>query len=280
MRAILFVFGALLATLACGPQRPPATAPPPPCEALQTRCDGTVVQLCSADGAWIAVEDCAQVLPQAAQCTPAGCVREGPATAATLTRAVVAADVVSWAVHLQRQLDFEVFNALDEQSPIATLNDWMARLGVLDRDAYRTRFATTIGRAVFVPFALGTPLGPWSLDAQIRVLGHEATHVVQNTPNLPQFAWRYLTAPAYRAAAEAEAYAADAEIGWQLWRAPPQPQWVFDALGSYLLRDGDRAFARSYMGLRMQTIVVAQSYSSRACVEVLSWGRARGLIAP
>lgn len=55
---------ALAFAAACSP-RP---SPVPACEALSTRCEGSVVQLCTPDGAWEPTVDCAEVEPGAWRC--------------------------------------------------------------------------------------------------------------------------------------------------------------------------------------------------------------------
>lgn len=277
-RLLAFVVGFVF-VLACGPQHPPPPAPPP-CAPDAVRCDGETLALCASDGAWTEVQRCPDVRPLA-HCVPtpdsARCVLDGPVQLATLTRELTAEDVASWGLWVERAFGAVLHNSLDADSPIAVLNDHLAALGILEPDAYRTSFAATVGRAIFAPFALGESHGQWTLPVQVRVLGHEATHVVEFYREGAHFVWNYVARPPYRARAEAAAYSADQEVGWHLFRDPPSPEGVYDSLGSYHLPEADRRYAWRYVALRALT-TAAGGCSSRACTEALAWARWRGLL--
>jgi hypothetical protein len=51
------------------------------CDPEDTRCNGTVVQVCASDDDWQFVEDCADVLPDAWECCETALVWEGEETA-------------------------------------------------------------------------------------------------------------------------------------------------------------------------------------------------------
>jgi hypothetical protein len=164
---------------ACAAQRP-APPPAPPCSPEAVQCAGEVLVLCDTTGAWVDVQRCPDVRPPAhclASSDSARCVLDGPVQLATLTRELTPADVQSWAVWITRAADAALHNSLDPDSPIAVLNDHLAALGILERDAYRQHFAASIGRAIFAPFAPGVERGAWTLPGQVRVLGHETEHV-------------------------------------------------------------------------------------------------------
>lgn len=97
-----------------------------------------------------------------------------------------------------------------------------------------SRYATAIGRRIFLPFTPGEFSDQWPAWSQGRIIVHEAEHVEQFRLD-PLFPARYLLATPWRAIYEAQALAA----GWQFdrWRGakhlPPDQQAL--SLHSYAL---------------------------------------------
>src|SRR5262249_28101861 len=91
----------------------------------------------------------------------------------------------------------------------------LGALGIVNREEFLRRFATTIGKRIYLPFDVGDAAQGWSLWSQVAVLTHECQYIVQYNANGPLgFSWRYLTNTAARAAFEAEAYRCQLELQW------------------------------------------------------------------
>ena len=85
--------------------------------------------------------------------------------------------------------------------------------GIMDADDFLSKYTTTIGKRIYVPFEIGTESEDWSLWDQILVCVHEHEHVEQfNREGALWFASKYLFSTAGRAAYEAESYRCDMEI--------------------------------------------------------------------
>lgn len=156
-------------------------------------------------------------------------------------------------------------------------------LGIVGRARFLEDMATTIGTVVYVP-------ADWDLDRKVRVLVHEATHVLQYAPPsdvtplesvldraghalllarwpdlgkaLPlsqsrvsvsglAFAWLYLVEPEERARFEAESYAAGMEISRMRDGVTPALDDVGRSLCcAYALPPAEQAFARTILRSR------------------------------
>jgi len=89
---------------------------------------------------------------------------------------------------------------------------FLGAIGIVDRAAFASRFVTTLGRTVYVPFVPGEPSADWSLWSQIEVLAHECQHIRQHDDRGLRFERDYLMSTAKRAHLEAEAYAVNAAL--------------------------------------------------------------------
>lgn len=115
-------------------------------------------------------------------------------------------------------------------------------LGIVDRDSFLTRFTTTIGRRIYIPFSIGdaSTLDLWS---QIVLCVHEHQHVVQHDKLGLRYEITYLVSKAARARYEAEAYRSELELA--AWRGLPPPdfQQLALLLSSYGVDEADREMA-------------------------------------
>lgn len=113
-------------------------------------------------------------------------------------------------------------------------------MGILDADAFMTKFVTTLWRRIYVPFTVGEIGSSWSLWDQIVVCVHEHQHVEQlQRDGWFKFTTQYLTSSAKRAMYEAEAYRSDMEM-W-FWRTGEllSPHSLAGSLVSYNCKVGD-----------------------------------------
>lgn len=171
--------------------------------------------------------------------------------------------------------------------------------GVVKRRTFLESMATTIGTVIYIP-------AEWPIEHKLRVLVHEATHVLQYAPrdkastlertvtasmhalmnarfpslvrDLPltqtrisvsglAFAWLYLVEPEERARFEAEAYASGMEFARMRTGTTPALDDVGESLCcAYALDAAEQSFARTI--LRSRRVEVLEGvYRSTAAKE-------------
>jgi hypothetical protein len=124
--------------------------------------------------------------------------------------------------------------------------------GLPKGDDFMTRFATTIGKEVFLPKSIRE--NPLSV---LEVVTHEAQHVVQFNDTNIEFAWFYLTDASARAQFEADAYASGIAVRGWLTGAPHTDSipWVLDSLvKSYHLKESDKVYAEAALKSHMASL--------------------------
>jgi len=133
--------------------------------------------------------------------------------------------------------------------------DLLDGLGIVQRDTFMTRFVTTIGKVIYVPFDVGAVNG-WSLWDQIGVCAHEHQHVVQETRlGAATFGTQYLLDPDARGVLEAEAYRVSLTLDfWHLGKMPFIPVYA-DLLKSYGVPRETVDFVSQYGGLSAVSIL-------------------------
>lgn len=137
-----------------------------------------------------------------------------------------------------------------EQSQLATSED------------FRNRFATTVFRTIFLPFAPGVPDEVWTLEQQLAVIAHESIHVDQyNRLGIDVMVANYGTS-AGRAMLECEAYAVQALVMQALGMETREAVFT-ELMSSYALRDGDNLAFAAALRSRMST---SQTESGRAAL--------------
>lgn len=135
-----------------------------------------------------------------------------------------------------------------DEGVMGDLAELLGRMGVLDTQDFLTRYTTTLGDTIHVPFEVGSR--DRDLWSQCVLCVHEHVHVEQArrwTGGLG-FALQYVISSASRAAAEAEAFAAEMEMHW--WWNGTTGNVIDDALSSlrdYLLAPKDMDFVREYL---------------------------------
>jgi hypothetical protein len=93
-------------------------------------------------------------------------------------------------------------------------------LKIQDKQTFMTRFTTTIGRTVYIPFEIGVENAYYDLWGQIRVCVHEHEHIVQgDRDGWIVFDGKYVASTTSRATYEAEAYGCDMEM--EFWHRGP-----------------------------------------------------------
>lgn len=131
---------------------------------------------------------------------------------------------------------------------------FLEQAGILDSQAFMTRFSTTIGETIYVPFEIGegSDLARW---AQMSTCVHEHVHVEQyRCGGALKFFSRYLLDRTERAKIEAEAMRANLEMDWWRLRKLRDIPTQAEKLRSYDLHDEHIAFVATYLELSAPSI--------------------------
>lgn len=104
-----------------------------------------------------------------------------------------------------------------------------------------SRYATTVGRTIYVPQPIGSPHAVWDSWGQIVTITHECQHIAQHDrAGALAHVWRYASA-AGRTSLETEAYATELDL--MRWRRGSVggwwPSWRAQAIRSYLVGAAD-----------------------------------------
>jgi len=147
----------------------------------------------------------------------------------------------------------------------------LAQLGILNQDAFLDRFATTVGRRIYVPFDVGEARDGWSLWSQIAVCAHECQHVVQYDRLRPLgFAWQYVATTAGRARLEAEAYRCQLELHfWRTGQILPAHE-LAASLQNYNVSDADVKTAETMLRVSGES-VRRGAIVNRASAVAIAW---------
>jgi hypothetical protein len=117
-------------------------------------------------------------------------------------------------------------------------------MGVADKRDFMNRFATTVGRRIYLPFTPGEDTSTWDLAEQLNTCAHEHQHVVQyDRDGALRYGYRYLRNDAARAQYEAEARTTELEIHFWRFGSIPRLELAIQGLASYSLGKSDIAAA-------------------------------------
>ncbi len=134
---------------------------------------------------------------------------------------------------LQRRYRSEVVDK--RRAPEMWVAAWFVkRFAKIPADVFMSRYATTIGRRIYVPFTIGQPTGGFDLWTQVVLAVHEHQHVEQvKRHGWFRFVLRYLMSSRARAMFEADAYRTALEL--EHWRSGriPSPAHYARKLGDY-----------------------------------------------
>jgi hypothetical protein len=137
-------------------------------------------------------------------------------------------------------------------------------------------YATTIGNVVFMPD--DGELTAWS---KLRMGLHEVTHVVQQGSGaVARLTWsaRYLRFQEFRAAQEAGAYTADAELYFMLTGQLPPVEEIVRIDHGYALAPEQVTFGR-LLGEQERQAMAFKLYGQPTALFALHWFEAEGLLA-
>lgn len=144
--------------------------------------------------------------------------------------------------------------AKDNAFEMSLVGQALESLGVMDQRDFLRRYATTIGRTIYLPFELGDA-GSRGLVSQARTIAHEAQHAHDYTTlGGPSWAFKYLTDHAHRAVSEARAMTTSAEVGWLIEGVLPESAQAAEKLRAYALGDADIATVAAHLRIAYKTI--------------------------
>ncbi|MCK6549282.1 DUF4157 domain-containing protein [Myxococcota bacterium] len=180
--------------------------------------------------------------------------------------------------HLRARLDFRVHEKEDDPF-MSVIGAGLDAFGILGRQRFVRDFATTLGADVWIPDRYSPEAAPF---ARMKLLVHEATHVVRYRRGKVRFASLYIRHGESRAHEEAIAYSAGAEFEVACTGALPALDDIGASLtgggcascaGAYGLDAGERAFARGLIEQGAASIA-AGVHTSEVALEAIGWLRA------
>lgn len=132
---------------------------------------------------------------------------------------------------------------------------WLDALGILDHDAFMSRYTTTIRRVIYVPFEVGVPDERFDLWTQIEICAHEHEHVRQFDDDPAGFVPAYALDTARRADYEAEAYRVTAELRfWHYQRTPDAAAVGRQLVDGYGCTEADARYCEKFLRASYDTI--------------------------
>lgn len=140
---------------------------------------------------------------------------------------------------------------------------------ITDGAAFLSRFTTTIGKTIYIPFVIGIPDDNYSLLGQIIVCAHEHQHIIQsNKAGEAVFAMRYLLDPTWRASYEAEAYRVSMAVTSYLTGIAPETTPYLESIKSYGLGSDELDFFRNYLESSLPVIASYNTPDESARVSI------------
>ncbi len=129
-------------------------------------------------------------------------------------------------------------------------------LQITDKQSFMTRFTTTLGRVIYVPFTPGVPTPLHSLESQLSIAAHEHQHVIQLDAKGGGFTfmYNYLASQAWRAAYEAEAYRVSMTMQYRLRGSMSSPMSYALLLKSYGIDQAGQDYAAEFLDLAVPSI--------------------------
>jgi len=131
-------------------------------------------------------------------------------------------------------------------------------INAMDVKTFMTRFATTLGNRIYIPFTVGevpdAEAEAWSLWDQITTAVHEHQHVYQYHKEGQTFVWKYLLRSSGRAHYEADAYRCNLEMHYWRYGYVPAGHKLAELLRAYKCNETDIAVAEKQFNLSSRTI--------------------------
>lgn len=173
-----------------------------------------------------------------------------------------------------------VAKAKADADEMKLISQVLGTLKVTDPVAFMSRFTTTIGRTIYIPFTIGEETDTHSLWGQIVICAHEHQHVIQaQEAGDVLFSLRYLLDPTWRATYEGSAYRVSMTLHYWLTGQQPDVAPYLKSIASYGLGAEETAFFEKYLRMSVPTIV-AGGVADEAAREAIAWLEANRTTTP
>lgn len=146
----------------------------------------------------------------------------------------------------------------------------LAWLGIQDRATFLQRYATTLGRTIYLPFTPGETLVPTLAD-QVATCVHEHVHVYQRVTDGWRYLWRYATNTEDRAHYEAEAYGRNLKLAYWYDGRILDPAVLADKLAQYGCSPADIDMARTILDATAWQVVLGKVAHPVSRTAILWW---------
>lgn len=154
----------------------------------------------------------------------------------------------------------------------------LGTLGIVDQKAFMSRFVTTIGKTIYIPFTIGEANETWSLWGQIQVCAHEHQHVIQAIQaGEAMFFARYLLDKTYRATYEAEGYRTNMALTWWATKAKPDITPYIKSIKSYGIDQPNVDFFERVLAMSIP-VIKAGGVPDEAARVTIKWLEENGLV--
>jgi hypothetical protein len=131
---------------------------------------------------------------------------------------------------------------------------FLSLIRAMDVDTFMEKYATTLGRRIYIPFEIGEPNDVWDLWEQLVVCIHEHQHVHQYKREGRTFMWKYLLRSSGRAHYEADAYRCNLEMHYWRFGRMPDTHRLASMLKAYKCNTTDIAVTEKQFNLSIKTI--------------------------
>jgi hypothetical protein len=135
--------------------------------------------------------------------------------------------------YMQKVYNTSVINKSDS-AMMVVVGVILDKMGIQDKATFMSKYSTTVGHSIYVPFTIGVPTADWPLTSQIIICLHEHQHIVQSTSEGEfSYNFNYMMKPDMRAQYETEAYRSALEISWYYNKTLPDLHAVASILLNY-----------------------------------------------
>ncbi len=139
---------------------------------------------------------------------------------------------------------------------------------ILSKEIFMNYFSTTIGNTIYTNFKTGDPL--YSFVSQLFLAAHEHTHVLQYRKEKFIFFLKYIFSSSSRAKYEAEAYTANIELHYFLFKEIIDVNYFADSLKYYKCSKKDIEKAINILNKNI-SLIKEGKIISESSKEIIAW---------